>query len=246
MSGAVAALEHDVLRAIATAAGRRTPRPPRPGDTEPDLTRYGLRTPQVHAIIRALRPRVRALTLAQRLALAGRLYRSGAIEPAAVATAVVASVVDRLEPRHVAHLDRFFDHVRGWGTTDDLCINVLGPLLMRSPLALLPLLRRWTRSPNRWKRRASVVAFTRKVGASGRFTEEVLRLCGRLIWDPDRLVQQGVGWALKDTLRGDRARVYPYIRRLRAIGAPATITLYAMRDLRGPEREALLRVRPST
>ena len=32
----------------------------------------------------------------------------------------------------------------------------------------LALLERWNRSPNRWKRRASVVAFVRKVGESGR------------------------------------------------------------------------------
>ena len=133
------------------------------------------------------------------------------------------------------------EHFHGWGTTDGFAIDILGPLLMKYPRPTLQLLRTWNRSANRWQRRASVVAFTRQVGASGRFTAEVLRLCDTLIWDPDDLVQKAVGWALKDNMRKNKPKVCAYVRRLRRMGVPATITLYAMRDLRGRERAALLK-----
>jgi hypothetical protein len=66
-------------------------------------------------------------------------------------------------------LDEHLNHFRGWGPTDDFCINVLQPLLWKYPRQTLALLQQWNRSENPWKRRASVVVFTRKVGASGKF-----------------------------------------------------------------------------
>jgi 3-methyladenine DNA glycosylase AlkD len=62
------------------------------------------------------------------------------------------------------------------------------------------------------------------------------------VWDQDDLVQKGVGWALKDCMRGDKERVLAYVKNLRRRGVPAVITLYAIRDLRGEERQAVLAV----
>jgi hypothetical protein len=52
--------------------------------------------------------------------------------------------------------------------------------------------------------------------------------------------QKGVGWALKDAMRGDKTKVLAYVKRLRKEGAPAIITLYAIRDLKGQERKEVL------
>jgi 3-methyladenine DNA glycosylase AlkD len=212
-------------------------------DKNPDYIAYGLYASEVRDLIRGFRSRFVRLSPDQKLSLAERLYRASIGELASVATYLIASCRDGLSPRDFGRLDRCLDHFHGWGTTDDFSVSVLGPLLRRHPAATIRLLTRWNRSRNRWKRRASVVAFARKIGASGRFTDEALRLCDRLIWDRDDLVQKGVGWALKDSMRGNRRKVYQYVQRLRTIGAPATITLYAMRDLRGRERSGLLELR---
>jgi 3-methyladenine DNA glycosylase AlkD len=63
------------------------------------------------------------------------------------------------------------------------------PLLWAYPQEVLALLEEWNSSPNQWKRRSSVVTFTRKVGESGEFTDEALALCDKLIWDPEDLVR---------------------------------------------------------
>jgi len=85
--------------------------------------------------------------------------------------------------------------------------------------------------------------FVRKIGASGEFTDEALELCQNLIWDEDDLVQKGVGWALKDTMRGANEQVIEDVKDLRRWGVPSTITLYAIRDLKGGERKAVLAIR---
>lgn len=107
----------------------------------------------------------------------------------------------------------------------------------------MDLLAGWNRSPNLWKRRTSVVAFVRKIGASGEYTEACLKMCENLLADPKDLVRKGVGWALKDSLRGDPGRVLDYIKDLRRRGVLAVITLYAIRDLKGAVREAVLAVK---
>ena len=92
-----------------------------------------------------------------------------------------------------------------------------------------------------WKRRASVVAFTRTVGASGQFTKEALSLCDNLAFNEEDLIRKAVGWALKDLMRGNKKQVLAYVKKLRRQGASAVVTLYAIRELKGKERREVLR-----
>jgi 3-methyladenine DNA glycosylase AlkD len=67
-------------------------------------------------------------------------------------------------------------------------------------------------------------------------------LCENLLWDKEDLVQKGVGWALKDGMRGARDQVQDYVESLRRRGVSAVITLYAIRDLKGTERQEILKI----
>ena len=138
-------------------------------------------------------------------------------------------------------LDKALNYFCSWSTIDDFCIDVLQPILLKYPKETLRFLKKWNQSKNMWKRRASVVAFVRKVGESGKFTNEALALCENLIFDKEDLVQKGVGWCLKDVMRGDKKKVFEYAKRLRKRSVPATITLYAIRDLKGTERAEILK-----
>jgi len=108
----------------------------------------------------------------------------------------------------------------------------------------LDLLRKWNSSKSLWKRRASVVTFTRKIGISGDFTDEALELCDNLIWEKEDYVRKGVGWALKDNMRGAKKKVLEYVKSLRRQGISSVITLYAIRDLKGKEREEVFNIKP--
>jgi len=241
----VDALAGEVRRAIEAAAGNRAPQPDRKFNKDGEFVAYGLSTPVWREVMRWFRARFRALSVDERLELAARLLGERIGELGHSGIYVLALSVRELRPPHFDALDSMADDFTGWSHVDDFCIGVLQPLLRSHPRETLALIERWNRSPNRWKRRASVVAFVRKVGESGAFVEEALRLCENLVWDAEDLVQKGVGWALKDTLRGAAERVLPYIKELRRRGAPATVTLYAIRDLKGVAREEVLGVKPS-
>jgi 3-methyladenine DNA glycosylase AlkD len=238
----IESLVAEIRGAIEAAAGNRPPSPERKFNKEDEFVAYPLKTPAWREIMRGFRPRLRILSLEERLDLADALFAEGEGWLGHSAIYVLALSAGELGPEHLERLDRMGDRFTGWSHVDDVCISVLQPLLLAHRAETMALLQRWNRSPNRWKRRASVVAFVRKVGESGQFTDEALRLCDNLVEDREDLVRKAVGWALKDMMRGDRERVLDYVKELRGRGVSAVITLYAIRDLKGTERDEVLRV----
>lgn len=183
------------------------------------------------------------LSLEEGIALAGKLIMSGNSTLIHIGLHLLGLRREELDPAHFKFFDEFVDHFVGWGNVDHLCGSVLKPMLERHPEEVIGLLRRWNRSDNRWKRRASVVVFTRRVAKGGRFIDEALDLCENLLWDEEDLVRKGVGWALKDNMRADKERVLRYVRSLRRRGVSSVITLYAIRDLKGEERTDVLSIK---
>lgn len=204
---------------------------------------YGLRAPEFWKVMKRFRPRFLALPLAQRLALAEELLAEQVGELGHAGIHILALSVGDLGPEHFDYLDRQSDYFRGWSQVDHFCSDVMQPLLWRYPQESITLHEAWVGDQNKWRRRASVVTFTRKVGESGQFTDQVLALCDKLIWDAEDLVRKGVGWALKDNMRGNHDKVLAYIKELRRQGVSSTITLYAVRDLEGEERQRVLAIK---
>jgi 3-methyladenine DNA glycosylase AlkD len=233
----------DIRRAIESASGCVNPMPEQRFHKHDQYLSHGLKTAVFRQILKAFRPRFLALSLRERLNLAAALLGEHIGELGHTGIHIVALGAEELEPAHFSLLDRLADDFRSWSHVDHFCSEVISPLLWKYREETLAFLEKWNRSPNRWKRRASVVAFTRKVGASGEFTEDVLRLCESLVRDEEDIVQKGVGWALKDNLRSAPDRVLPYIKGLRRRGVSSTIVLYAIRDLKGAERDAVFAVK---
>jgi len=92
---------------------------------------------------------------------------------------------ENINPDVFDSLDKVVSHFNNWASVDRLCLHVMQPLLLKYREESLRLLRKWNRSENMWKRRASVVAFVWKIGSSGEFTDEALDLCESLIWDKE-------------------------------------------------------------
>lgn len=207
---------------------------------------YGLLTPVLRNLLKQYKKDVQTLNCKEALALAQKFYSSCIEEQVLVGNYVLQLKIDCITPAQFGYLDKMLDHFGSWSQIDDICVEggkVIHPLLMRYPREMIVILRKWNKSKNMWKRRASVVPFTRKVGESGTFTKEGLELCENLVWDKEDLVQKAVGWALKDMMRGNKQKVLDYVKQIRRAGVPATITLYAIRDLRGKERQRVLNIR---
>ena len=250
MKASVRALDRDIVRALREAAGRGARK-----DTwrfhKGPLTSHGLSAAQMSRLFATWGDAFAGLSSADRFELAGLLLASHVEEEGHAAMAVLRAGLDDLTPRSFRQLDALLDDFSSWSITDDFATgraSITARLMETHPNETLRLLERWSTSPNRWKRRTSVVTFTRHVAASGAYLDQALALCERLQHDRDDLVQKGVGWALKDGMRASpaaRKRILGLVKRMRRKGVPATVTLYALRDVKGRERDEVLGAAPT-
>jgi len=206
---------------------------------------YGLTEAQGKELIESYLGDFRKLSLNVRLQLVKMFYASDFSEQVNLGDAILELSMKELTPTYFDSLDEIAGFLSNWGETDWFCIRVAQPLLRKYPSQTLELLRKWNSAKSLWKRRASVVAFVRKIGESDDFTNDALELCNNLIWDKEDYVRKGVGWALKDNMRSAKRRVLDYVKSLRRKGVSSVITLYAIRDLKGKEREEVLKIKPS-
>jgi 3-methyladenine DNA glycosylase AlkD len=205
---------------------------------------YGIRAPAFGELFKPYRTVLKQLSFREKLELARMFFKSGFIEQEVFGIAVLSYALGEMRPENFDFLDEIAGYINNWGATDYFSLSVLQPLLRAYPKETMRLLRRWNKSETLWKRRASAVVFTRRIGSSGEFTDEALELCDNLVWDKEDLVRKDVGWALKDVMRGNKKRVLEYVKGLRQKGVSAVITLYAIRDLKGNERKKILQIKP--
>ncbi len=244
-------VHREIVGALERAAGGRSKVARVTGHPEP-IESYGLTAAGMRTVFVGEVPQVAALNLNERLALAKLLLKSHVEEQGHMALGVLRMSAGELTPKQFPALDKLLDDFTSWHMVDDFASGKAGltaVLLNRYPKETLRLHERWAASPNMWKRRTSVVTFTRKTASEGRYVDETLRFCEALMRDPEDLVKKAVGWALKDTIRagpGAKRRVIALVKRMRRAGIPSTITLYAIRDLKGAEREAILSIKPSS
>lgn len=210
---------------------------------EPNYVSYGFYSSDYDKVYREFNPHFYDLDLKERLKLAKKFIMSENSTIVHIGVHLLRISREELNQTHFKFFNEVLENFNDWGNTDYFCGEVLRSLLEKYPEEIVELLREWNRSENKWKRRASVVVFTRSTAKSGKFIDEALALCDNLIWDDEDYVRKGVGWALKDNMRFDKKRVLEYVKSLRRKGVSSTITLYAIRDLKGKEREDVLKIK---
>jgi len=83
-----------------------------------------------------------------------------------------------------------------WDYVDEIAIRRIGPILRAEPEVVTPVMRRWARDEDRWRRRTSVLC---QIGAkaatdTGLLTHTVEANLG----DQDFFLRKGIGWALRE------------------------------------------------
>ncbi|MEM8659179.1 MAG: DNA alkylation repair protein [Pseudomonadota bacterium] len=210
-------------------------------EPDPRYLGYGVRAPEMKRFISSLKPEISPLSTVQKIDLATRLIRSGYGEQKSVALALLEQVPEYFTPQRFDLLEDLMRGLHGWSKIDSFTNVFLPRILEAHADELLDLLGRWTRDDDPWLRRASVVLFTRKVAQTGLYKDIALRHCNALIHDAEHLVQTGVGWCLRDLMRQHKPDILPYVLNLRRAGVSSKITLYALRDIKGEERRAILK-----
>jgi len=159
---------------------------------------YGVRGHQVKRIAAELYRRVKAWPAAERNKLCEALWKSGKLEEGVVAIYLYRRFQRQCGAAEFRIFARWIDrYVRNWAHTDGVASWLLAACIANAP-ELIEQLSAWTKSANRWKRRAAAVALLQEAKL-GRRTQEIFHIASLLVEDPDDMVQKGAGWLLKET-----------------------------------------------
>lgn len=122
-------------------------------------------------------------------------------------------------------IERYIDN---WAKCDTLCNHAIGSFIGMYPQHL-PKLKKWTRSKNRWMRRAAAVTLILPA-RKGMFLTDVFEIADILLLDKDDLVQKGYGWMLKEASRKHEKEVFAYIMEHKAV-MPRTALRYTIEKM---------------
>jgi 3-methyladenine DNA glycosylase AlkD len=108
----------------------------------------------------------------------------------------------------------WLDRITSWADHDALVHDLIAPMVVAKP-ALAKQIFQWSKSRNRWRRRAACVALIRGTRKQ-MFFPEIQKLTDLLLEDKDDMVQKGLGWLLRETAKFDAKRAVPYLMKIKA------------------------------
>ncbi|MBN9661198.1 MAG: DNA alkylation repair protein [Acidobacteria bacterium] len=172
------------------------------------------------------------------LLLGEELFASGKYEEGGLAIRFLKSFSGQLDGRALPSIARWFaGGIRNWAHVDVLCAEVLSPALAGGSLALSDF-DTWRQSPARFQRRAVPVAMLSLLKTPAP-TMELLAFVRPLMLDPERVVQQGLGWFLRETWKREPKPVEALLMEFKD-QAPRVIYQYATEKMT-PARKAAFR-----
>ncbi len=159
------------------------------------------------------------------LSLADELWASEWFEEKAFGIELLRCYWELLRPADLPLVERWIGDCDTWATLDTLAYHILSRLVARYP-QLYPRVRRWTKSPHMWKRRAAVLCHALPLGWRDRpkrlpksidpdtkFARPDLfySTCEELIAEKEFFIRKAIGWALREVSKTRPDEVHAFL-----------------------------------
>ena len=158
---------------------------------------YGVRASIVRKMAAKYFAKVRTKGKEEIFRLCEALLKSDYNEEKTIAFSWAFRIKKQYAPSDFYDFERWLKkYVLNWGQCDDFCRHAFGELIDQFP-QFLPEVKNWTKSKNRWLRRAAAVIMIYPI-RKRKYLNTIFEIADRLLLDDDYLVQKGYGWMLKD------------------------------------------------
>lgn len=191
-----------------------------------EITCYGMKTATVIAIARKYWKEVEGRPKPEIFMLCEELYQSGYMEESFIVSEWAHSLSGRYEKEDIVLFRHWIDsYITNWASCDGFCNHTIGNFIEQYPESVDEL-KIWTKSKNRWLRRAAAVSLIIPA-KHGKFLNESLDIAGLLLTDTDDMVQKGYGWLLKEASRKHTHEIFSYVMKNKRV-MPRTSLRYAI------------------
>jgi 3-methyladenine DNA glycosylase AlkD len=190
---------------------------------------YGMKTALVIQIGKKYWQGIQDKDKKEIFALCGELWKSGYMEESFIACSWSYFVRGKFEKKDFTVFEKWVNnYVSNWASCDTLCNHTIGSFVEMYP-EFLENLKKWTKSDNRWTKRASVVTLI-VPARHGKFLKDIFAIADRLLLDDDDLVQKGYGWMLKVASQVHQKEVFNYVMKNKT-KMPRTALRYAIEKM---------------
>ncbi len=190
---------------------------------------YGVKMPVVNKISKENFKELKTLDKTEIFELIEVLWQSGVLEESIVACNWAYSLRKYYEPKDFSRFKRWIErYINNWASCDTFCNHTVGEFVEMYPDFLLEL-QEFTKSENRWMRRASAVSLIIPA-RKGLFLDTIFRIADNLLLDSDDLVQKGYGWMLKAASQAHQKEVFDYVMKNKEV-MPRTSLRYAIEKM---------------
>jgi 3-methyladenine DNA glycosylase AlkD len=107
-------------------------------------------------------------------------------------------------------IERLLRESRTWALVDGLAGDVVGGILVASPVKVTPVLARWATDPAFWVRRASLLAELRPLRAGGDLAP-FLRRADAMLEEKEFFIRKAIGWVLREAGKKQPGEVIAWI-----------------------------------
>lgn len=201
---------------------------------------FGIPSPVVRALARELHGKTKAAWRTNdAVALCDILFARPELEAKGIAALVLLRHHKEfpLLLFHKTHDWLEQDLLNNWASVDTFCPQALGTLMIQYP-QLLARIEKWAAHPNRWVRRASIVAFLKLV-RQPEYLGPAYAMAARHFASSDDLVQKAAGWLLREAGKRDMKRLERFLLE-HGPAIPRTTLRYAIERFPEDRRKSLL------
>jgi 3-methyladenine DNA glycosylase AlkD len=170
--------------------------------------------------------------------VADELFSGSVLEEKIVAVFLLENLTANCGPAEFKLFASWLDRISSWADHDGLVHYLIAPMVAANP-ALAKHVFQWTKSRNRWRRRAACVALIRGTRKK-MFFPEIQTLSDSLLADEDDMVQKGLGWLLRETTKFDPKRTVPYLMKIKTL-APRLVLRTACETLPAETKKKILK-----
>lgn len=163
--------------------------------------------------------------------LCEELLKTGIMEYGTIAFSWSYKIKDNYTKNDFAIFERWLKkYIKNWAHCDDFCTHAFGALIYQFP-ELLKKSKKWTRSINRWEKRAAAVTLIYHAKQKEKkFLRDMLWVADELLASEDDLVQKGYGWMLKEAANFWQRNVFEFVMK-RKHRMPRTALRYAIEKM---------------
>ncbi len=190
---------------------------------------HGVKSAAVVKIAKDFFPKIKHLGKEEIFKLCQELLASGYCEEAWIAANWAYYLRDDFKSEDFKTFEKWVDkYIDNWAECDTLCNHTVGTFIEMYP-SYIKNLKIWTRSKNRWLKRASAVSLI-VPAREGKFLTDIFEIADSLLTDPDDMVQKGYGWMLKEASKPHQKEVFDFVMKNKK-EMPRTALRYAIEKM---------------